>query len=89
MGLSAAAPFGFNVGLTPTVTFRRFDEAMAIYAVRREDETLGVRAHLSHRNARVRGFTPTLEYSFTDNRSTVDLFDYTRHTVDFGLARQF
>lgn len=91
-------PWQVNLGLTPRVTFRRFDKAAAIYAVieegelvdnRREDLTIEMGSSLAVRNFEFGGFRPSLSYRYTENNSTVDLFDYNRHAVDIGFARVF
>lgn len=79
---------GLQFGVMPAVTFRHFDAAAAIYGARREDVTAEAGLRLEPRRA-LRGFRPSVTYRYTDNQSTVSLFDYERHTVEFGVARAF
>lgn len=88
-GFDAALPARINLGLRPQITFRRFDAASAFEGERREDVTAEVSANLRIRGFDVQGFLPTITYRYTDNQSTVDLYDYDRHSVDMGVARRF
>ena len=88
-GLDAALPFRLMLGLYPQATYRRFDKAAAVYGERREDVTAEMAASLSVRGLRLRGFVPALSYRYTDNDSTVELFDYQSHSVDMGVSRSF
>lgn len=35
------------------------------------------------------GFTPRISYTFTDQRSNIALYSYTRHQFQIGLTTQF
>ena len=90
LGALVALPYRINLGIRPEVTFRRFDKATQFYGgERREDVTYDLTTSLSIRDFAVRGFAPSLSYRYTDNESTISLFDYDRHAVDVGLAKSF
>lgn len=89
LGVIAGLPAGASIGVQPAVTYRRFDEASVFYGALREDLTLDVTTRLGLSSLDLGGFTPSFVYRYTDNDSTVSLFDYVRHTADIGLSRQF
>jgi outer membrane protein len=58
-------------------------------AAPRRDMELGTSLSLWKRDFNIWGYSPVVEYSFTWNGSNVGLFDYTSHTFDFRLTKEF
>ncbi len=58
-------------------------------AVPRRDTQLGTTVALWKRDFSILGYSPVIEYNFTWNSSNIDFFDYTSHTVDFRLTKEF
>ena len=55
----------------------------------RRDTQLGTTVALWKRDFSILGYSPVIEYNFTWNSSNIDFFDYTSHTVDFRLTKEF
>lgn len=89
VGVELAGPARTVFSISPTFTWREFDDIAAIYGTLREDETISIATGVAKTDWTVRGFFPTLSYRYTDNDSTVELFEYDEHAVDVGFTRSF
>jgi hypothetical protein len=64
-------------------------ESFTDLAAQRRDLELGTTVSLWARDLSIFGYAPVVEYSFTWNGSNVGFFDYTSHSVDFRLSKDF
>ena len=80
-------------GITATVTGRiadtNFVDYNLFFATRRKDTRLTGSISLTKRDLNVFGFAPSVYYSYTENLSNIDLYDYNAHAVDFRLTKDF
>lgn len=78
-----------TVNISPSVSYRRFDERDPLFGVTRMDFRYGATAGVLNRRWSFRGFSPSITYTFTRNESNTSVFDFTRHQLDFRLSRVF
>lgn len=89
LSASRALPLGLRGTVSHAYTARRFDEATALFATRREDGAITLRAAAEAARWDWLGLRPSVAYGYTINRSTVAIYSYDRHVVDVGVARGF
>jgi outer membrane protein len=88
-GVGGELPWGLNAGLTGQVSRANFDAPLAIFGETRRDWRMQGRAYLGARDIRLAGFSPSLTYTYSTTRSTIDLYDFDRHRVEVTVARYF
>jgi hypothetical protein len=88
-GLYQALPANFAVFVEPSVEVRRYDEVHPLFGVQRRDTEVAIAARLLKRDWRIRGFSPYVAVERSHNQSTIELEDYNRTKIDFGLTRTF
>jgi hypothetical protein len=88
-GLGGELPFGLNAGLSVQASRANFDAPLAIFGQTRRDWRMQGRAYLGSRDIRLAGFSPSLTYTYSSTRSTIDLYDFDRHRVEVTVARYF
>ncbi len=65
------------------------DARQLLFPRRRTDWLMTGTVGASFGQGSIAGFTPVLRASYSDNRSTVTLYDYSRFRVEFSLSRAF
>ena len=65
------------------------DERLFIYPEVREDELLRAQLGAVVRKITYRGFAPQIRLVAERNRSSIEVYDYKRRAVEFGLTRAF
>lgn len=65
------------------------DARLALFPERRRDDRFDLGAGLILRGLAIHGLAPLVRVTRTVNRSTVELFDFSRTRVEFGLTRAF
>jgi outer membrane protein len=88
-GLGAELPWGMNAGVSLQGGWSRFGEASFIFGKTRTDLRLDGQAYLGLRSIRVFGFSPSVNYLYSFNNSNISLYDFSRHRVEFSIARYF
>jgi outer membrane protein len=81
--------FGITSRLTGEVERSNFEDYDALSAAYREDTRLTGTIELTKRDLNLMGFAPSLSYSYTENLSNVNLYDFNNHAVDFRLTKDF
>ena len=81
--------YGISATLTGTVTKTDYEGINGIAAKKRSDNRLVSSIAITKRDINLFGFAPSLSYSFVDNFSNIDNYDYTAHAVDFRLTKDF
>jgi outer membrane protein len=80
-------------GITATVTGQiadtNFVDYNMFFETRRKDTKLTGSISLTKRDLNLFGFAPSIYYSYTDNFSNINLYDYNAHAVDFRLTKDF
>lgn len=90
VGIGGELPFGINGGIMGSVSRAKFDAPQYIYSNDpRDDLRFFGRATLGMRSLSLMGFSPSVEYNFTRVDSNYEIYDSTRHRVNFKLARYF
>ncbi|MBS0280103.1 MAG: DUF560 domain-containing protein [Proteobacteria bacterium] len=89
VGYQRDLPFGFSASVQPAWLVTRYDAALPAFGKTRADDTLMLSMTLLNRRFDYHGFTPRISYTFTDQRSNIALYSYTRHQFQIGLTTQF
>lgn len=82
-------PFGFSASIQPAWFVTRYDAALPAFGKTRADDALMLNMTILNRRFEYHGFTPRFSYTFTDQRSNIALYSYTRHQFQIGLTTQF
>ncbi len=77
LSLTPAPRWGISVGLTYTKS--RFDEADPLFATRRDDDYYG--AELGATYSLTKQLSVRLDYLYSDNKSNIALYDYSRDVI--------
>jgi opacity protein-like surface antigen len=77
LSLTPAPRWGISVGLTYTKS--RFDEADPLFATRRDDDYYG--AELGASYSLTKQLSVRLDYLYSDNKSNIALYDYSRDVI--------
>ncbi|MCL2887736.1 MAG: surface lipoprotein assembly modifier [Elusimicrobia bacterium] len=93
VGFGIELPLGISLYLEPSYMDSRA-RGKRIYtlfepAQRRADATYNIDVRLLYRQINIYGFTPTLNYSYTDVRSNIKNMSYNRNTVELGITNRF
>ncbi|WP_424245037.1 hypothetical protein Dip510_000148 [Elusimicrobium posterum] len=95
IGLGTELPLGISVYIEPSYTFaynqgeNYFIENNGISYKKKEDESFTISVRLLQRQIDILGFTPTLNYSYTDVTSNVKNQGYSKHTFEIGATKRF
>lgn len=89
LGYSRIMPWGLTVSVQPDITLRSFDEAQVAFGIKRQDTLIRANVSIIKRDWTVLGFAPVLSYTYTNNRSNIDFFSFTRSRAEIGITRQF
>jgi outer membrane protein len=81
--------FGITANFTSQISKTDFAGFNGLAGVTRADKRLNTSVALTKRDLNLFGFAPSVSYSFTDNFSNINSFDYTSHAVDFRLTKNF
>jgi tetratricopeptide (TPR) repeat protein len=82
-------PFGFSVYVEPAVSTTRYHAPLLGFGAARKDDTWSVRLDALNRRIDIRGFTPRFSVGYSDQSSTIALYDVTRTQFTVAMTRQF
>ena len=82
-------PEGFSIYLEPSLALTDYDAPLLAFGKTRKDKVGSITAAVLNRRIVLWRFTPRIAYSFTKSDSTIDLYDYNRHRLEFGLTAVF
>jgi outer membrane protein len=80
---------GITATLTGTVTKTDYDGVNGIAAKKRADNRVVTSLSITKRDYNIFGFAPSLSYTFVDNFSNIDNYDYKSNAIDFRLTKDF
>jgi outer membrane protein len=80
---------GITVNLMGQVAKTDHDAFNLKAGVTRADKKFSGSITLTKRDFNFQGFAPTVTYSFSDNFSNINTYDYVSHAVDFRLTKDF
>ena len=89
LGFYKELPMGITLDASGQVRWSDFDGIYPLIGLSREDTRLTGTIGLIKRDFNIFGFAPAIEYSYTENISNIDLFDFNSHSIDVRLTRQF
>jgi outer membrane protein len=81
--------YGITARFTGEIERSNFEDYDALSATYREDTRLTGTIELTKRDLNLMGFAPSLSYSYSENLSNVNLYDFNNHAVDFRLTKDF
>lgn len=82
-------PHGITVNLSGEVRRTSFDGFSILTGKTRRDTRLTGTIGLTKRDFNIKGFAPSVEYTYINNLSNTALFDYDAHAVDVRLTKDF
>jgi len=93
VGFGTELPWGISIYAEPSYTYSR-SRGERVYTLfeppqTRADASYNIDVRLLDRQINVYGFTPTLNYSYTDVRSNIKNMGYVKHTVEIGVTNRF
>ncbi len=90
LGIGGELPLGVNAGVYGGVSRAVYDAPQTFFSAdSRKDWRYQARAYLGLRQIRVMGFSPSIEYNFSQVSTNYTLYQSTRHRVEFKIARYF
>ncbi len=95
LGIGGELPLGINAGVFGGVSRAVYDEPQAFFSPDptapevRKDWRYQARVYLGLRQIRVMGFSPSIEYNFSQVSTNYAFFESNRHRVQFKVARYF
>ncbi len=95
LGIGGELPLGVNAGISGGVSHARYDEPQYAFTPdilspeSRKDWRYQARVYLGLRKIRVLGFSPSVEYQYSEVKTNYAYYQSTRHRVQFKLARYF
>jgi Tfp pilus assembly protein PilF len=88
-GYSQDLPFGFSAGFQPSYFITRYDAMLPAFGQTRGDNTVMLAFTLLNRRFDYHGFTPRFSYIFTEQRSNIPIYSFTRSQFQVGLTSLF
>ncbi len=89
LGFYRELPMGITLDASAQVRRSDFDGVYPLIGLSREDTRMTGTLGLTKRDFNIFGFAPAIEYSYTENLSNIDLFDFNSHSFDVRLTKQF
>ncbi len=90
VGIGGELPLGITAGVSAGVSRAIYDAAVPIFGGDpRGDWRLNGRVQLGLRTIRFLGFSPSITYSVSSNKSSLALYDSDRQRLSFALAHYF
>jgi outer membrane protein len=90
IGIGGELPLGLNAGVSASISRAKYDAPQFAYSSDpRSDWRFFTRAFVGMRSVSFMGFSPSLEYVFSQNKSNYTLYTSTRHRANFKLSRFF
>jgi outer membrane protein len=81
--------YGISATLAGIVTKTDYDGINGLTLKKRADNRVVTSVTITKRDYNIYGFAPSLTYSFVDNFSNIDIYDYTSNAIDFRLTKDF
>ena len=72
-----------------TVRLATFDAQNPLTLTTRQDQNLTGSITLTKRDWNILGFAPSLNYTYTNNFSNIELYDFNSHSVDLRFTKNF
>ena len=82
-------PMGFSAYVEPSLSIARYDEALGAFGRKRSDTTQSVTLTLLNRHIVLNRFTPRVAYTYTRQKSSIPLYEFTRSRVELGFTTSF
>jgi hypothetical protein len=90
LGVGGELPLGINAGLSGGVSYAAYDAPQYFFsAEERQDTRYQGRIYLGLRKLRWKGFSPSIEYTYSQVDTNYELYRSSRHRYQFKLARYF
>lgn len=90
LGIGGELPFGLNAGVAASVSRSTFDAPLLLYSTEKRQDWRGfARAYVGSRKLKFLGFSPSIDYNYSRVDSNYDLYEMSRHRVNFKFARYF
>lgn len=90
LGLGGELPMGLNAGVAASVSRSAFDAPLLLYSTEKRQDWRGfARAYMGSRKIKFLGFSPSVDYVYSRVDSNYDLYEMSRHRVNFKFARYF
>ena len=90
LGLGGELPLGLNAGVSASISRSEFDAPLLLYSTENRHDWRGfARAYIGSRQVKVLGFSPSIDYNYSRVDSNYDLYEMSRHRVNFKFARYF
>ncbi|ATW03630.1 hypothetical protein CHN51_08845 [Sphingorhabdus sp. YGSMI21] len=90
LGLGGELPLGLNAGVAASVSRSAFDAPLLLYSTEKRQDWRGfARAYMGSRKIKFLGFSPSVDYVYSRVDSNYDLYEMSRHRVNFKFARYF
>jgi hypothetical protein len=67
----------------------RADKRLLLYRDRRDEWLYRAKIGASARQVQFAGFAPTVQFAWERNRSPIEIYDYRRRALEFGVTRAF
>lgn len=88
--LVASRSFGKQIlFVQESLSYLEADERLLLFPERRHDRRVDFTAGLVLRDFSFEGLSPVVRVTHSVNRSSVDIYDFKRTRVEFGLSREF
>ena len=90
LGIGGEFPLGLNAGVSASISRSTFDAPIPLYSNEsRQDWRAFGRAYIGSRKIKFLGFSPSIDYNYSRVDSNYDLYEMSRHRVNFKFARYF
>ena len=90
LGIGGEFPLGLNAGVSASISRSTFDAPIPLYSTEsRQDWRAFGRAYIGSRKIKFLGFSPSIDYNYSRVDSNYDLYEMSRHRVNFKFARYF
>ena len=89
LGFYKELPHGITLDVSGQIRWSDFGGVYPLIGLSREDKRLIGTVGITKRDLNIFGFAPAVQYSYTENLSNIDLFDFNSHAFDFRLTKQF
>lgn len=90
LGIGGELPFGLNAGVSASISRSEFDAPLLLYSTENRQDWRGfARAYVGSRKIKILGFSPSIDYNYSRVDSNYDLYEMSRHRVNFKFARYF
>ncbi len=89
LGSRHSLAYGFTINTNLSADYSQYFAQNTLFNKKRKDLDIGIGLKVANSKLRIFDFAPYIQYRFQLRKSNIELYNYTNHSVSFGLTARF